>query len=72
MPPSKVSIPRLLSEKSASVFCVTEETSIKQAVPEMNWQRIGSIAVKKCSSVCDIFTKHDLLPRVYMQDEIQQ
>ena len=55
----KVSISRLLSVKSASVFCVTEETSIEQTVPEMNRHRKGSIVVKKGSSVCGIFTKHD-------------
>ena len=60
MPLNKVSVSRLLSEKSASIFCVTEETSIEQAVSEMNRQRIGSILVKKGSSVCGIFTKRDL------------
>jgi signal-transduction protein with cAMP-binding, CBS, and nucleotidyltransferase domain len=72
MPLSKVSISRLISEKSASVFCVTEETSIEQAFPGMNRQRKGSIVVKKGSSVCGIFTSATFLPRVYMQDEIQQ
>ena len=61
MPLNKVSIPRLLSEKSASVFCVTEKKSIKQAVPEMSRQRMGSIVVKKGSSVCGISTKRDVL-----------
>jgi CBS domain-containing protein len=57
---SKVSISRLLSEKSASVFCVIEETYIEQKFPEMNRHRKGSIVVKKGSSVCGIFTKRDL------------
>jgi len=58
---NKASISRLLSEKCASIFCVTEETSIEQAVPEMSRQRIGSIVVKKGSSVCGISTKRDVL-----------
>jgi CBS domain-containing protein len=61
---NEVSISTLLSEKSASVFCVTEETSIEQAVSEMNRQHIGSIVVKKGSSVCGIFTECDVLIRV--------
>tara|TARA_Y100000389_G_C17088830_1_gene330312 strand:- start:136 stop:375 length:240 start_codon:yes stop_codon:yes gene_type:complete len=59
MPPSKVSISRLPSEKSASFFCVTEEIPIEQTGPEMNRHRKGSIVVKKGSSVCGIFTKRD-------------
>jgi len=61
---NKASISRLLSEKCASIFCVTEETSIEQAVSEMNRHRKGSIVVKKGSSVCGIFTKRDVLTRV--------
>ena len=64
MPLNKASISRLLSEKCASIFCVTEETSIEQAVSEMNRHRKGSIVVKKGSSVCGIFTKRDVLTRV--------
>jgi CBS domain-containing protein len=61
---NKVSVSILLSEKSASIFCVTEETSIEQAVSEMNRQRIGSVVVKKGNSVCGIFTERDILTRV--------
>ena len=64
MPLNKVSVSILLSEKSASIFCVTEETSIEQAVSEMNRQRIGSVVVKKGNSVCGIFTERDILTRV--------
>ena len=42
MPLNKVSVSRLLSEKSASIFYLTEETSIEQAVSEMNRQRTVS------------------------------
>ena len=61
MPLNKASISRLLSEKCASIFCVTKEKSIEQAVSEMSRQRIGSIVVKKGSSVCGISTKRDVL-----------
>ena len=64
MPLNNVSISRLLSEKSALVFCVTEETSMEQAVTGMNLQRIGSIVVKKGSSFCGISTERDVLTRV--------
>jgi len=64
MPLSKVSVSILLSEKSSSVFCVTEDTSIDQAVAEMNRQRVGSIVVKKNDLVTGIFTERDILTRV--------
>lgn len=34
---------------------------MEQTVPEINLQRIGSIVVKKGSSVCGISTKRDVL-----------
>ena len=64
MPLNKVSVSILLSEKGASVFCVTEETTVDEAVSEMNRQRIGSIVVKKGEAVCGIFTERDVLTRV--------
>jgi CBS domain-containing protein len=64
MPLNKVPVSTLLGEKSASIFCVTEETSIEQAVSEMNRQRIGSVVVKKGRTVCGIFTERDVLTRV--------
>ena len=64
MPLNKVSVSILLSEKSASIFCVTEETTIDQAVAEMNRQRVGSLVVKKNEQVCGIFTERDILTRV--------
>ena len=64
MPLNKVPVSTLLGEKSASIFCVTEETSIEQAVSEMNRQRIGSVVVKKGSTVCGIFPERDVLTRV--------
>jgi len=64
MPLNKVSVSKALSEKSASIFYVTEETSIKQAVSEMNRQRIVSVVVKKGRSICGIFTERGVLTRV--------
>ena len=64
MPLNKVSVFKALSEKSASIFYVTEETSIKQAVSEMNRQRIVSVVVKKGRSICGIFTERGVLTRV--------
>ena len=64
MPLNKVSVSRLLSEKSAPIFYVTEETSIEQAVSEMNQQRIVSVVVKKGRSISGIFTERGDLTRV--------
>ena len=64
MPLNKVSVSRLLSDKSASIFYVTEETSIEQAVSEMNRQRIVSVVIKKGRSICGIFTERGVLTRV--------
>ena len=64
MPLNKVSVSRLLSEKSASIFYVTEETSIEQAVSEMKRQRIVSVVVKKGRSICGIFTESGVLTRL--------
>jgi len=40
---NKVTVSRLLSEKSASIFYLTGETSIEQSVSEMNRQLIVSV-----------------------------
>lgn len=64
MPLNKVSVSILLSEKSASVYCISEESSVAHAVSEMNRQRVGSIIVKKEDSICGIFTERDVLTRV--------
>tara|TARA_X000000950_G_scaffold256530_1_gene322041 strand:+ start:120 stop:404 length:285 start_codon:yes stop_codon:yes gene_type:complete len=61
MPLNKVSVSRALSEKSASIFNVSEETSIEQAVSEMNRQRIVSVVIKKGRSICGIFTERGVL-----------
>ena len=61
---NKVSITILLSEKSSSVFCTTPDSTVDQAVSEMNRQRIGSILVKDGERVCGIFTERDVLTRV--------
>ena len=64
MPLNKVFVSRLLSEKSASIFYVTDKTSIEKAVSEMNRQRIVSVVIKKGRSICGIFTERGVLTRV--------
>lgn len=64
MPLNQVSVSILLSEKSSSIFCVTEEVTVAAAVAEMNRQRIGSILIKRNELVCGIFTERDVLTRV--------
>ena len=43
---------------------MTDETSIKQAVSEMNRQCTVSVVVKKGRSICGIFTERGVLTRV--------
>ena len=58
---NKVSVSRLLSQKSASIFNVTVETFIEQIVSEMNRRRMVPFVVKKGSSFFDIFTERGVL-----------
>ncbi|MEO0510394.1 MAG: CBS domain-containing protein [Verrucomicrobiota bacterium] len=64
MPLKKVSVSVLLKEKSSSVYCVSEETTVDAAVAEMNRYRIGSIMVKKDGKIVGIFTERDVLTRL--------
>lgn len=64
MPLNKVSVTVLLSEKSTSVFCIPENSTVEQAVAEMNRHRIGSVVIKKGDQVCGIFTERDVLTRL--------
>ena len=61
---NKVSVSRLLSQKSASIFNVTGETFIEQIVSEMNRHRMVSVVVKKGSSICGIITEYGVLTSV--------
>jgi CBS domain-containing protein len=64
MPLSKVSVSVLLSEKSASIYCIDQTKTVAEAVAEMNRYRIGSLVVQSSGSVCGIFTERDILTRV--------
>ncbi|MCH2073602.1 MAG: hypothetical protein MK130_01885 [Puniceicoccaceae bacterium] len=64
MPQNIVSVSRLLSEKSASIFYVSEETFIEQAISEIYRQCIVSVVIKKGRSICGIFTERGVLTRV--------
>ena len=58
MPLSKVSVSRLLSEKSISIFYLTGETSIEKTVFEMNLQRIVSVGRdSKTAQVSKVMTE---------------
>lgn len=60
----KISISVLLKEKGSAIYCVDAETSVADAVAEMNRHRIGSILVKSAGKVVGIFTERDVLTRV--------
>ena len=61
---NKVSVTRLLSQKSASIFNVTGEIFIEEIVSEMNRHRMVSVVVKKGSSICGIFNERGVLTSV--------
>ena len=64
MPLKKISVTTLLKEKGASVFCVSEASTVDAAVAEMNRHRIGALLVKRDGKVVGIFTERDILTRV--------
>lgn len=64
MPLNKVPVTILLSEKSSSVYCIPEDSTVEQAVSEMNRHRIGSVVVKKGDMMCGVFTERDVLTRI--------
>lgn len=64
MPLQKVSISVLLEEKGPSVYWVSDDTTVHQAVTEMNRHRVGSILVKAEGKIVGIFTERDVLTRV--------
>lgn len=64
MPLNKVPVSVLLSEKSTTVYCIPEGSTVEQAVSEMNRHHVGSVVVKQGEAVCGIFTERDVLTRV--------
>ncbi|MGJ8638019.1 MAG: CBS domain-containing protein [Opitutaceae bacterium] len=64
MPLNKVSVTTVLGEKSSSIFTIPVDSTVENAVAEMNRHRIGSIMVKDGASCVGIFTERDVLTRV--------
>lgn len=60
----KISVSTLLREKTSSVYCIAEGSTVASAVAEMNRQRVGSVMVKDLEKVVGIFTERDVLVRV--------
>ena len=60
----KISVSTLLREKTSSVYCIAERSTVASAVAEMNRQRVGSVMVKDLEKVVGIFTERDVLVRV--------
>lgn len=65
---SKILISSLLQDKGTSVFCTTVDTTVSDAVAEMNYRRIGSLMVTDVGYVVGIFTERDVLTRVVAVD----
>lgn len=64
MPLNKIPIAVILKEKSASVYTVPKESTVADAVHEMNRHRIGSVLVADGYKIVGIFTERDVLTRV--------
>jgi CBS domain-containing protein len=60
----KVPVSTLLAEKSNSVYSVSSDVSVQEAVLEMNRYRVGSIIVMDGEKLSGIFTERDVLHRV--------
>ena len=54
----------LLEDRGRQVFSVTPQTSVHDAVRQMNQSRIGSLVVQEGGLVVGIFTERDALTRV--------
>lgn len=57
-------ISAILARKGRNVFSVASETSVADAVAEMNRHRIGSVLVIDGNQLVGIFTERDVLRRV--------
>ncbi|MEN8663245.1 MAG: CBS domain-containing protein [Lentimonas sp.] len=68
MPLNKVSVTTILGEKSSSLYTILVDSTVENAVSEMNRQRIGSVMVKDGDVCVGIFTERDVLTRVVSAD----
>jgi len=64
MPLNKVTVAQVLKEKSSTVHCIGAESSVADAVAEMNRLRIGSLLVEAEGESVGIFTERDVLVRI--------
>lgn len=60
----KIPLAALLKEKGPSVYSVSHEATVAEAVAEMNQHRVGSVLVLREGKVVGIFTERDVLTRV--------
>jgi CBS domain-containing protein len=62
------SISVLLEHKGSTVFTVSPNITIAEAVQEMNRHRVGSVVVMEGGELAGIFTERDVLTRVVAVD----
>ena len=62
------SISVLLEHKGSTVFTVSPNITIAEAVQEMNRHRVGSVVVMAGTELAGIFTERDVLTRVVAVD----
>ncbi len=62
------SISVLLEHKGSTVFTVSPQLTISEAVHEMNRHRVGCVVVMEDGRLAGIFTERDVLTRVIAKD----
>lgn len=58
----------ILAEKGSSVYTVRPETTVFEAVGEMNRKRVGAMVVLNNHKLVGIFTERDVLTRVISEE----
>ena len=58
----------VLEEKGSSIYCVSPDTSIFDALRLMNEKNIGSVLVKDGEKIVGIWTERDLMKQTLMPD----
>ena len=65
---SKIPVSSLLQEKGSSVYCTAANSTVKEAVTQMNYRQIGCLMVTDIGYPVGIFTERDVLARVVAAD----
>ena len=58
----------ILADKGSAVYTIRPETTVFEAVEEMNRKRVGSMVVLNHQNLVGIFTERDVLTRVIAKE----